>query len=130
MGSNKVRLVVGGEQSNHSSLLLSPGESEHCSLGGVAGSATGADVSGWLELETDAYELNNRHYFSLPRLSGLPALLVNGSGDNRDSYYLKRALNPGGVASTLMVPEETDWSGFLSTGELSRNAVLSAILLH
>lgn len=124
MGSNTVRLVVGGEQSNHSSLLLSPGESEHCSLGGVAGSSTGADVSGWLELETDAYELNNRHYFSLPRLSGLPALLVNGSGDERDSYYLKRALNPGGVASTLMVPEQTDWSGFLSTGELTRNAVI------
>ena len=31
-------------------------------------------------------------------------MLVNGSGDNRDSYYLKRALNP--VSRQLMVPEK------------------------
>lgn len=124
LGTDTVKLFVGEEEKAQATVMLSPGEAEKAILTTTVQAEAGADVAGWLELEADAFDLNNRRYFSLPRFGGLSALLVNGTGDSRDSSYVRHALNPGGVASALMVPHETEWESFVSMGDLSEHAIV------
>ena len=124
LGTDTVRLRMGEEEKAQATVVMSPGGREKGTMTVTAGTEAEVDVAGCLELDADMFDLNNRWYFSLPRLTGLSALLVNGTDDRRDSSYLKHALNPGGVASAMIIPKETDWSGFLSMGDLGEQAVV------
>lgn len=73
-----------------------------------------AELCGYLQLEADAFLLDNRYYFALPRLSGIPALLVGGNG-TRDTFFLEKAISPGGKASSLITPKNISWQEFLAT---------------
>ena len=121
VGTNIVRLETESGELNHVALDLLPGESRGA---GLAAAAPGEapQLSGCLRLENDAYELNNSFFYSLPRLAGLPALLVNGTGE-RDTFFLRRALQPGGQAAALMVPTVVSWPEFLA-GDISGNAAV------
>ncbi|MBQ6472031.1 MAG: BatA domain-containing protein [Victivallales bacterium] len=68
---------------------------------------------GVVSLPGDAYPLNDRRWFSLPRVQGVPVLVVNGTAE-RDGFFLARALQPGGRGVAAVRPEIIDWSGFLS----------------
>ena len=124
LGTDAVKLFVGEEEKAQATVMMSPAETEKAILTTTVQNDAAADVAGRLELDADAFDLNNCFYFSLPRFAGLSALLVNGSGDGRESSYLRHALNPGGVSSALMVPKETDWAGFASMGDLAEYAVV------
>ena len=121
VGGNIVRLATDTGELNHVALEMLPGESQPAALSGVA-PGEAPQVVGSLRLEDDAYELNNNFFFSLPRLAGIPALLVNGSGD-RDTFFLRRALQPGGQSAALMVPTTVGWPEFLA-GDVSGNAAV------
>jgi hypothetical protein len=113
-GGNLLRLQQAGNEREQSVLELQPGQSSKAVLRDSPLQAEG-DVSGYLELEPDAFPADNRFYFSLPRLAGIPALLVNGGGGgNRDIFFLDKAIRPGGLASTIVMPSKTDWQHFLA----------------
>ena len=121
VGANIVRLATDTGELNHVALEMLPGESQTTGLSGIA-PGEAPQVVGSLRLEDDAYELNNCFFFSLPRLAGIPALLVNGTGE-RDTFFLRRALQPGGQAAAMMVPTTVGWPEFLA-GDISGNAVV------
>ncbi|MFA6929324.1 MAG: BatA domain-containing protein [Lentisphaeria bacterium] len=109
-GSNVLRLLQDGRELGQAVVDLLPGGSEKAVLRGSPTHSEG-EVSGYLELEPDSFLPDNRFYFSLPRLAGIPALLVSGDG-NRDTFFLEKAISPGGHASTLVMPQKMDWVTF------------------
>lgn len=122
VGTSILRLLgSNGEEINHVAMDLMPKDQRETRLQGMSSGAA-PDWTGVLELSDDVFELNNRYYFSLPRLSGAPALLVNG-GSDRDSFFLERALRPGGQTTSLMLPQVSDWAGFMA-GDISANAAI------
>lgn len=117
-GPNTLKLLVGSaEQSRQSFRLLPEQETKFV----LAGQATGADpfVAGQLELEADGFPLDDVFRFSLPRMPGIPVLLVDGSaqGDEgrRDTYFLERAIQPRGKDTSLFLPKVVDWPTFVSS---------------
>lgn len=85
----------------------------------VAATDSGADagVSGILTLSDDPYPLDNTFYFSLPRVTGVPVMLVDGSDDGgarRDTFFLRHAIQPGSRSETILAPETVGWSRFLA----------------
>ncbi len=78
--------------------------------------------TGFLALPQDGYSANNRLYFSLPKVQGIPALIVCGHSE-RDAFYLLRALRPSGRGLTALLPKAVDWDSFLST-DVSEYAML------
>jgi len=72
------------------------------------------DVSGRLELGQDSYAPDNRFFFSLPRVAGLRAMLVDGNGGN-STFFLDKALRPNGQLATLFRPEPHSWEELLTT---------------
>ncbi len=112
-GANVLRLMQNGFEQGQTSIELLPGESGKATLQGNPGESAEGEISGYLELEPDSFLADNRFYFSLPRLAGIPALLVGGNGA-RDTFFLEKAISPGGHASTLVIPRRMDWDSFLS----------------
>ncbi len=112
-GGNLLRLVQGGSEYAQSVLEPLPGDHLKVSLRGDSQGST-SDIAGYLELEPDAFPPDNRFFFSLPRLDGIPALLVNSDRGNRDIFFLDKAIRPGGLASTIVLPTKTDWQHFLA----------------
>ena len=112
-GGNVLRLLQNGVEQAQTSLELLPLESVKATLQGTPDSESDGEVCGYLELEPDSFLADNRFYFSLPRLAGIPALLVGGNGA-RDTFFLEKAISPGGHASTLVTPKRMDWDSFLS----------------
>jgi hypothetical protein len=112
-GANVIRLVQNGLEQGQASVELLPGESGKATLQGHPDDSAEGEVCGYLELEPDSFPADNRFYFSLPRLAGIPALLVGGNGA-RDTFFLEKAISPGGHASTLVIPRRMDWDSFLS----------------
>ena len=47
-------------------------------------------------LESDAVEIDNARYFACTIPTEFPILLIDGSRDGDDGYYLRTALSPGG----------------------------------
>lgn len=111
-GNAVLRLGSDAGELNHTALELMPGEDRMASMT-VTPAGEGPQLAGSLTLERDAYELNNSFYYSLPRVKGVPALVVNG-GSERDGFFLKNALNPGGKGASLLQPVEVDWATFLA----------------
>ena len=114
-GANVLHIENDGIELNHATVELTPG--------GKASAAISADTSGSeqqmcgvIRCEDDAYPLNNILYYSLQRVKGIPVAIVDGTSQ-RDSFFLRHALNPGGRAS-LLEPIEVDWNTFVAT-ELS-----------
>lgn len=68
---------------------------------------------GFLALSQDGYADNNRLYYSLPKVEGIPALVVCGNSE-RDGFYMMRALRPAGRGLTALLPTAVDWESFLS----------------
>lgn len=112
--SNLVRVMVDGQEMARAPVEGMAGEPARVALRWRGAWGEAAAISGWLELEPDPFAADNRHYFSLPRRSGLPALLVGGSGD-RDVFFLEKAMRPGGQATTIVVPQVCDWQHFLAS---------------
>ncbi len=56
-------------------------------------------------LESDAVELDNTRYFACQVPQEFPVLLVDGSREGDDGYYLRTALNPGGSSKPGWNPE-------------------------
>ncbi len=112
-GGNLLRLQQEGTEQAQAAVELLPGNTVKTTLQGSSLQADG-DVCGYLELEPDAFSPDNRYFFSLPRLAGIPALLVNGGAGNRDIFFVDKAIKPGGLASTIVLPSKTDWQHFLA----------------
>ncbi len=119
VGANVVRLHVADHESSHIAVELMANDSQSVVLSGAVNSEQ-AQVTGKLTLENDAYQLNNEYFFSLPRLAGVPALLVHGDSD-RDTFFLRRALQPGGRSASVMMPKTASWQEFLA-GDHSADA--------
>ena len=75
-------------------------------------------------IDGDSYALNDSRHYSLARLGNRRALVVNGSGDERDGFFLTRALRPAGVAFSYVMPETKDWAGLMNTSDLSPYAMV------
>ena len=94
---------------------LRPAQAVSESLGaGASGDAK--SVTGFLELGTDALAEDNVFRFSLPRLPGIPILLVDGSArgeqGTRDTFFLRYSIQPRGKAKTIFLPRIVDWPTF------------------
>lgn len=117
-GPNTLRLLVGDQEQARHSFRLTPGQELRLEL---AGQAQGGDshVAGQLELEADGFPLDDVFRFSLPRLPGIPVLLVDGSarGDEgrRDTFFLERAIQPRGKDTSIFLPRVVDWPTFVSS---------------
>ncbi len=115
-GSDTLSLVVGGEEQNRVAFDLVSGQAVRQAISGHA-AGEGGLVLGELRLDPDGFAEDNVWRFCLPRLAGIPVLLVDGSAQGaqgwRDIFFLRRAIQPGGKATTLFVPAEMDWAGFL-----------------
>ena len=117
-GPNTLRLVLNSAEQSRNSFQLPPETTVQYVL---AAQAQGQDpyVAGQLELEADGFPLDDVYRFSLPRLPGIPVLLVDGSarGDEgrRDTFFLERAIQPRGAASSIFQPKVVDWPSFLSS---------------
>lgn len=126
-GENTARLLVGGEETASQSFKVNDGAVvEAVQLAGkVAGAGEG--LTGQIALAADSLSVDNTHYFSLPRISGVPVLLVDGGGDGggsgRDTFFLRNALAPGRRPNTILIPETSDWRTFLGR-DLGRYGVL------
>ena len=123
-GSLTVRLLADGKEQDQLTAVL-PGADLTERLTGQAEAANGrVELVGEVAIDEDGYRLNDRRYFCLPRLNGQPAMIVNGSGDARDSFFLTRAISPRGAAVSLLAVETKDWAGLVNTSNLSDYAVL------
>lgn len=112
--SNLVRVMIGGQEVARAPAEGVAGEPARVALRLRGAWGEASVISGYLELEPDPFAADNRYYFSLPRRSGLPALLVGGSG-SRDVFFLEKAMRPGGQATTIVVPQVCDWQHFLAS---------------
>ena len=56
-------------------------------------------------LESDAVDTDNTRYFACQIPVEFPVLLIDGSRDGDDGYYLKTALNPGGSSKPGWNPQ-------------------------
>ncbi len=123
-GSLTVRLLADGKEHDQLTAVL-PGAELSERLTGQAEATEGhAELVGEVTIDEDGYPLNDRRFFCLPRLNGQPALVVNGSGDARDSFFLTRAISPRGAAVSLLSVETKDWAGLVNTSNLSDYAML------
>jgi len=92
-----VRLVVDDVHVGQSGVSLEPGAT------GTASFSTVVDESGWhtgrVELPQDALDTDNVHHFVIPPSQRIDVLVVSAQGApaDRDAYYIKRALDPGGT---------------------------------
>jgi hypothetical protein len=115
-GPNSLKLSVQSGEQNRVAFDLLP---DQVLKQGIAGHATGSDtvVMGELELEPDGFADDNVYRFCLPRLPGIPVLLVDGGAQGaegkRDTFFLRHAIQPRGKTTTLFVPTDQDWTGFL-----------------
>lgn len=117
-GPNTLKLVVSGAEQSREAFRLQPEKTTQFEL---AGQAQGQEpyVAGQLELESDGFPLDDVYRFSLPRMAGIPVLLVDGSarGDTgrRDTFFLARAIQPRGKATSIFQPKVVDWPSFISS---------------
>ena len=111
-GVPAVRVEVDGSELTQGAPDFSTEEEGELSLP-VKASGDTPQFCGSIVLPGDAYPLNDRHWFSLPRVQGVPVLVVNGTTE-RDGFFLARALHPGGHGVAAVRPEIVDWNGFLS----------------
>jgi|GEM_PF-1264045 len=115
-GPNSLKLSVQSGEQNRVAFDLLP---DQVLKQGIAGRATGSDtvVMGELELEPDGFADDNVYRFCLPRLPGIPVLLVDGGArgaeGRRDTFFLRHAIQPRGKSTTLFLPTDQDWPGFL-----------------
>lgn len=115
-GGNSLTLSVQSGEQNRASFELLP---DQVLKQGIAGRATGGDrvVMGELGLEPDGFAEDNVYRFCLPRLPGIPVLLVDGGArgaeGRRDTFFLRHAIQPRGKSTTLFLPADQDWAGFL-----------------
>jgi hypothetical protein len=115
-GANSLKLSVQSGEQNRITFDLVPGQ---VLRQGIAGRATGSDtvVMGELALEPDGFSEDNVYRFCLPRLPGIPVLLVDGGArgteGKRDTFFLRHAIQPRGKSTTLFLPTDQDWAGFL-----------------
>lgn len=56
-------------------------------------------------LESDTVEADNVHYFACQVPKNFPVLLIDGSRQGDDGYYLRLALNPGGATKPGWSPQ-------------------------
>ena len=116
-GGNTLRLMVKGQEQSRKVFKLLPDQTVSEVL---AGTAAGDDqyVVGQLELDPDGFVTDNTFRFCLPRLPGIPVLLVDGSAQNnvgaRETPFLRHAIQPRGKARTLFLPKTIDWQTFLA----------------
>jgi hypothetical protein len=125
-GGNTLRLMVQSEEQNRRSFDLLPDQETRI---GLPGQARGSDpyVMGQLELDADGFQYDNTYRFCLPRLPGIPVLLVDGSArgseGQRDTFFLRHAIQPRGKSTTLFLPKEMDWPTFVA-GDLQPFSVI------
>lgn len=122
-GSLTVRLEGGGREQDQLTAVL-PGAELSERLTGQADLADGGEFTGRVVIDGDSYALNDSRHYSLARLGNRRALVVNGSGDERDGFFLTRALRPAGVAFSYVMPETKDWAGLMNTSDLSPYAMV------
>lgn len=92
-----VRLFIDDVHVGQSGASLEPGAR------GTADFSTVVDETGWhfgrIELPQDALDADNVRYFVIPPSLRMDVLLVSAPGapEERDAYYIKRALDPTGA---------------------------------
>jgi len=116
-GENTLRLFIEGEETGSGSFRAQPGEGTTVAIPArVSGAAE--SLTGRLVLGPDSLDADNDYFFSLPRIAGVPVLLVegaDGSDGGRDTFFLRHAIEPGRRRNTILVPEVADWGTFLGT---------------
>ena len=76
------------------------------------------------KLESDAVETDNTRYFACHLPNSYPVLLIDGSAEGDDGYYLQTALSPGGRQSGGWSPEVRPTSFLRRHDELDQFAAI------
>jgi len=116
-GMNSLRLLVGDDEASRTSFQISGLDGiEHSLVGTVSGEDEIA--KGTLELGDDALAADNSFRFVLPRIAGVPVLVVDGGADgpesSADTFFVAFALQPRGRSRSVFVPQVADWAMFSS----------------
>lgn len=75
-------------------------------------------------LESDAVEIDNVRYFACQIPQQFPVLLIDGSRDGDDGYFLRTALSPGGTSRPGWNPEVQRAEFLRQHDQLSRFAAI------
>lgn len=83
----------------------------------------------WLaaKIDADAVELDNRRLFATQLPDAQKVLLVDGSPDQWESYYIGTALAPGGPAKSGWQPVVVTPTDFSNTGDLDQFAAVALL---
>ena len=84
---------------------IAPGESVTRRFRATFASAGAHQLQATLEQENDAVEIDNSRYFSCDIPAVFPVLVIDGSREGDDGYYLRTALSPGGSSKPGWNPE-------------------------
>lgn len=125
-GANTARLEIDGKEVAQQGLTLYGNATEEVNLStSVPGQA--AFATGDVRLDADAFMDDNVRYFALERREHVNVLLVDGSPaaleNQRDTYYLERALNPRQVPNPLFLATKIDFAKLAAT-DLQKYAVV------
>ena len=120
-GGDNLHLFLGDAEQSSQAIDFTDGQTARPSVTCPVLPGNG-DVSGRLELDQDSFAPDNRFFFSLPRVSGLRAMLVDGNGGN-STFFLDKVMRPNDQLTTLFRPELHSWEELL-TADLSHFSLL------
>lgn len=100
----QVNLFIDNEKAETTQLDIEPNDSSDATFRIKLDLQTESAHTGWVEIESDALEIDNRHYFTVQSMSSIKVHCVNGERKRNDiddeTFFLTRALKRTGVEGT------------------------------
>jgi len=99
-----VNLFIDNKKVETTQLDIEPNDSSDATFRIKIDLQTESAHTGWVEIESDALEIDNRHYFTVQSMSSIKVHCVNGEQKRNDiddeTFFLSRALKRTGVEGT------------------------------
>ncbi len=121
-----VSLYIDDRRVETSQLDIEPNDSSDASFNVKIDLQTESAHTGWVEIESDALEIDNRHYFTVQSMKSIKVHCVNGESNRNDIYdetfFLTRALKNTGADGAPI--DYTESTAFPSDDAIKRYDVL------
>ncbi len=121
-----VSLYIDDRRVETSQLDIEPNDSSDASFNVKIDLQTESAHTGWVEIESDALEIDNRHYFTVQSMKSIKVHCVNGESNRNDIYdetfFLTRALKNTGTDGAPI--DYTESTTFPSDTAIKRYDVL------
>ncbi len=121
-----VSLYIDNRKVETSQLDIEPNDSSDASFNVRIDLQTESAHTGWVEIESDALEIDNRHYFTVQSMKSIKVHCVNGESNRNNIYdetfFLTRALKNTGTDGAPI--DYTESTTFPSDNAIKRYDVL------